>query len=311
MIKKTLYFENPAYLSMKNKQLVIKLPEVENNDSLPELFKEKNVRTIPIEDIGVIVFDNKQITYTNGLIGALIENNCAIITCGDNRMPTALTLPLDINTIQSERFRHQIEASIPLKKQLWQQTVQAKILNQAYVLEATESAVVKNMLAWGGQVKSGDADNLEGRAAVYYWSNMFSSIPNFRRAREGDPPNNLLNYGYAILRAIIARALVSSGLLPTLGIHHRNRYNAYCLADDIMEPYRPFVDKLVADIVKTEGDIDDLSKDIKTKLLGIPIVDVIINEQRSPLMIAASQTTSSLAKCYSGELRKISYPAFE
>ena len=311
MIKKTLYFGNPAYLSMKSRQLVIKLPEVENNDTLPESFKEKNIRTMPIEDIGVIIFDNKQITYTNGLIGALVENNCAIIICGDNRMPIALTLPLDGNTVQSERFPSQIDASIPLKKQLWQQTIQAKIINQAYVLNKTEGTVVKNMQLWADQVKSGDADNLEGRAAVYYWDNMFSSIEGFRRAREGVPPNNLLNYGYAILRAIIARALVSSGLLPTFGIHHHNRYNAYCLADDIMEPYRPFVDRLVVDIVNSEIGFDELSKEVKTKLFSIPLLDVVINEQRSPLMIAASQTTASLARCYMGEQRKISYPSFE
>ena len=311
MIKKTLYFENPAYLSMRNKQLVIKLPEVENNDTLPESFKEKNIKTIPIEDIGIIIFDNKQITYTNGLMGALVDNNCAIITCGDNRMPIALTLPLDGNTVQSERFQSQIDASLPLKKQLWQQTVQAKISNQAYVLDETRGVIVKNMNAWVSQVKSGDSDNLEGRAAVYYWSNMFPQIEGFRRGREGDPPNNLLNYGYAILRAIIARALVSSGLLPTFGIHHRNRYNAYCLADDIMEPYRPFVDRLIVDIVDNGDDFSELSKDIKVKMLNIPLLDVIINGQRSPLMVAASQTTSSLARCYLGELRKISYPSFE
>lgn len=310
MIKKTLYFENPAYLSMKNKQLVIKIPEVENNDTLPDSFKEKNIKTIPIEDIGIIIFDNKQITHTNGLMGALIENNCAIITCGENRMPIALTLPLDRNTIQSERFRSQIDASAPLKKQLWQQTVQAKISNQAYVL-ASKNVIVKNMQAWIRQVKSGDTDNLEGRAAVYYWNNMFPSIENFRRGRDEDPPNNLLNYGYAILRAIIARALVSSGLLPTFGIHHRNRYNAYCLADDIMEPYRPFVDKLVSEIVDNGDSISELSKEIKIKMFNIPMLDVIINDQRSPLMIAASQTTASLARCYSGEIRKISYPSFE
>lgn len=310
MIKKTLYFENPAYLSMKSKQLVIKIPEVENNDTLPDSFKKENIKTIPIEDIGVIIFDNKQITHTNGLMGALIENNCAVIICGDNRMPIAMTLPLDGNTIQTERFRSQIDASVPLKKQLWQQTVQAKIANQAYVL-ATDNVVVKNMQAWVSKVKSGDADNLEGRAAVYYWNNMFLSIGNFRRNREGDPPNNLLNYGYAILRAIVARALVSSGLLPTFGIHHRNRYNSYCLADDIMEPYRPFVDKLVVEIVKSGDDIAVLSKEIKMRLFNIPMLDVIINNQRSPLMIAVSQTTASLAKCYAGELRKIAYPSFE
>lgn len=310
MIKKTLYFENPAYLSMKSKQLVIKIPEVEKNDTLPESFKEKNIKTIPIEDIGVIIFDNKQITLTNGLMGALIENNCAVITCGDNRMPIGLTLPLEGNTIQSERFRAQTEVSVPLKKQLWQQTVQAKIANQAYVL-ATKNVIVKNMHAWVGQVKSGDVENMEGRAAVYYWNNMFPSIKGFRRGREGEPPNNLLNYGYAILRAVIARALVSSGLFPTFGIHHRNRYNAYCLADDIMEPYRPFVDKVVSDIVDNGDCIDELSKEIKIKMFNIPMLDVIINGQRSPLMVAASQTTSSLAKCYSGELRKIVYPSFE
>ena len=311
MIKRTLYFENPAYLSMKNKQLVIKLPEVENNETLPESFKEKNTKTIPIEDIGVIIIDNKQITITHGLIESLLENNCALITCGSNRMPIGYTMPLDGNTIQSERYQAQIDASLPLKKQLWQQTVQTKINNQAYVLHSTRGAIVKNMQAWVNQVKSGDTDNLEGRAAVYYWGNIFPEIVNFRRDREGIPPNNLLNYGYAILRAIIARALVSSGLLPTFGIHHHNRYNAYCLADDIMEPYRPFVDRLVVEIVDRKINIEELSKDIKIKLLGIPTLDVIINGQRSPLMVAASQTTASLAKCYSGELRKIAYPSFE
>lgn len=311
MIKKTLYFGNPAYLSMKNQQLVVKLPEVEKNDSLPQSFKEESVKTIPIEDIGVVVLDNKQITITHGLLEALLKNNCAVIICGSNRMPIGLQLPLESNTTQSERFRAQIDASLPLKKQLWQQTVQAKITNQAYVLKTTRNEIVKNMLVWARDVKSGDSDNLEGRAAAYYWANMFSDIENFRRGREEVPPNNLLNYGYAILRAVVARSLVSSGLLPTLGIHHHNRYNAYCLADDIMEPYRPFVDKLVAEIVDEGGCIDELSKDIKIKLLGIPVLDVVINGQRSPLMVAASQTTASLAKCYLGEFRRIAYPSFE
>lgn len=167
------------------------------------------------------------------------------------------------------------------------------------------------MQKWALDVKSGDSDNLEGRAAVYYWANLFPSITNFRRDREGVPPNNLLNYGYAILRAIVARALVGTGLLPTLGIHHHNRYNAYCLADDIMEPYRPFVDKLVLELFDSNEDISELSTSLKTKLLNIPVMDVMINGQRSPLMIAVSQTTASLAKCFSGEMRKISYPIFE
>jgi CRISPR-associated protein Cas1 len=303
MIKKTLYFGNPSYLSLKNNQLVIKLPEVEKNESLPDSFKAESVKTIPIEDIGVVVLDNKQITLTHGLIEALLENNCALITCGSNRMPVGLMLPLCGNTTQNERFRDQLDASLPLKKQLWQQTVQAKIGNQAAILKECRGVEVRNMLKGVNEVRSGDADNMEARAAVYYWANLFK---NFKRDREGEPPNNLLNYGYAILRAVIARALVSSGLLPTLGIHHHNRYNAYCLADDIMEPYRPYVDKLVIEMF--DGGISELDKDSKAKLLSIPVLDVKINGQRSPLMIAAGLSASSLNKCFSGENRKIAYP---
>ena len=310
MIKRTLYFGNPAYLSLSNKQLVIKLPEVERNDSLPDSFKQESIKTIPVEDIGVMVIDNKQITFTSGLIEALLDNNCAVVTCDSNRMPVGLLLPLSGNTVQSERFRSQIDASMPLKKQLWQQTIQAKIINQAYVLNTMRGEVVKNMLKWAADVKSGDTDNFEGRAAAYYWKSMFPEIENFTRGREGVPPNNLLNYGYAILRAIVARALVGSGLLPTFGIHHHNRYNAYCLADDIMEPYRPFVDKLVIEIVDSGEDISELNISLKSKLLTIPVLDVNINGQRSPLMIAVGQTTASLAKCYNGELRRIAYPTF-
>ncbi len=310
MIKKTLYFGNPAYLSLRNKQLVIQLPEVVKNETLPESFKADAVKTIPVEDIGVAILDNKQITVTHGLMEALLENNCALITCNRSRMPVGLMLPLAGNTTQAERFRDQIDASVPLKKQLWQQTVQAKIQNQAYVLENKSKAVVKNMLVWANDVKSGDPDNYEARAAVYYWNNIFPNIPGFTRGREGDPPNNLLNYGYAILRAVVARALVASGLLPTLGIHHRNKYNAYCLADDIMEPYRPFVDKLVFEIMESGINISELSQEIKAQLLNIPVLDVLINEQRSPLMIAVGQTTASLYKCFSGEIRKIKYPSF-
>ena len=304
MIKRTLYFGNPAYLSLRNSQLVINLPEANGMDD------RTGNNTIPIEDIGIILLDHKQITITQGLLEALLSNNAAVITCDSSRMPVGLLLPLSGNTTQSERFKAQIEASLPLRKQLWQQTVQAKIGNQAYVLNTCRNAVVKNMLAWVDEVKSGDSDNLEARAAAYYWANMFPAIPEFRRGREGTPPNNLLNYGYAILRAVVARSLVASGLLPTLGIHHHNRYNAYCLADDIMEPYRPFVDKLVVELTDSGEDIQELTKSLKAKLLSIPVLDVIINDQRSPLMIAVGITTASLAKCYLGEVRKIVYPEF-
>lgn len=306
MIKRTLYFGNPAYLSLKDCQMVIRMPEIIKAD-LPELFETKTTKTIPVEDIGIVVLDNKQITITHGLLEALLENNAAVITCDSSRLPAGLMLPLCGNTTQNERFRSQLDASLPLKKQMWQQTIQAKIKNQTKVLQS-QGVETGNMLVWAEKVKSGDSDNLEARAAAYYWKNVFPFIDRFYRDRNGVPPNNLLNYGYAVLRAIIARALVSSGLLPTLGIHHHNRYNAYCLADDIMEPYRPYVDKLVIDIILSGEDYSKLSTSIKSKLLSIPVLDVIIDGVRKPLMIAASTTTASLAKCFDGEIRKVIYP---
>lgn len=307
MIKKTLYFGNPVYLSLKNAQLVIKLPEVVKNETLPEEFKQKSAVTKPIEDIGVVVLDNKQITITSGVLEVLLENNCAVITCDSKSMPVGLMLPLYGNTTQNERFRQQLNASLPLTKQLWQQTVKQKIENQAAVLQRCAGGEIKCLKIWATDVKSGDPDNLEARAAAYYWKNLFD-IAGFTRDREGIPPNNLLNYGYAILRAIVARGLVTSGLLPTLGIHHHNRYNAYCLADDIMEPYRPYVDELVYGIVKSGVVYEVLTKDIKGQLLSIPTLDVVISGKRSPLMVAVGQTTASLYKCFSGELRRVTYP---
>lgn len=307
MIKKTLYFGNPVYLSLKNAQLIIKFPEVVKSSALPEVFKQQSEISKPIEDIGVVVMDNKQITITSGVLEALLENNCAIITCDSRSMPVGLMLPLYGNTTQNERFRQQLDASLPLMKQLWQQTIKAKIENQAMVLNECAGEEIKCMKAWAADVKSGDSDNLEARAAAYYWKNLFK-IEGFTREREGIPPNNLLNYGYAILRATVARSLVVSGLLPTLGIHHHNRYNAYCLADDIMEPYRPYVDKLIYSIVQKEHSFTDLTKDLKAQLLTIPTLETNISGKRSPLMVAVGQTTASLYKCFSGELRRISYP---
>lgn len=304
MIKRTLYFGNPAYLSLKMKQMVVRIPQKDDGD-LPS--EEDMVRTVPIEDLGVIILDNKQITITQGLIDALLENNCALITCDSKRMPVGLMLPLAGNTIQNERFRSQLDSSLPLRKQLWQQTIEAKIRNQAAVLRYVTGMEHKNMIKWSDSVRSGDADNMEARAAVYYWKTIFPNDPCFIRDREDEGANALLNYGYAILRAVVARALVGAGLLPTLGIHHHNRYNAYCLADDIMEPYRPYVDKLVVEMLE-DGAEDKLNATNKVKLLNIPVIEVKINEKRSPLMIAVSQTVSSLVKCFRGDCRKLIYP---
>jgi CRISPR-associated protein Cas1 len=310
MIKRTLYFGNPAYLSLKNSQLVVKLPEVEKNDTLPESFKAESTRTIPIEDIGVVVLDNRQITITQAVLTALLENNAAVIQCNDTHHPVGLWLNLDGNSLQSQKFKAQIEASEPLKKQLWQQTIEAKIANQMSILKSVNKDT-KRLEYLSRNVKSGDTDNCEAQAAAIYWNSVFSDyLPNFRRGREDAPPNNFLNYGYALLRAAVARALTSSGLLPTLGIFHRNQYNAYCLADDIMEPFRPFVDKIILSFLQNKENSSELNKTLKTKLLQIFIEDIIIDKERSPLMVGLSKTTASLSACFEGKLRKIKYPVF-
>ncbi len=295
MIKRTLYFGQAAYLSLRDGQLLVRLPA------------EEGSRSIPIEDIGVLILDHQQISITHGLMNALEAHKCALITCSASHMPSGLFLPLDAHSLQSERFRVQIEATLPLKKQLWQQTVRMKIQNQARVLEEIYTQPQANMLAWVKQVRSGDPDNLEARAAVYYWANLFPSLPKFTREREESAPNALLNYGYALLRAAVARSLVSVGLLPTLGIHHHNRYNAYCLADDIMEPYRPYVDKFVQEIYEREYP-ESLTKDIKHRLLTIMEQDVVIDGITHPLSIATSLTASSLVRCFEGSSKQIDYP---
>ena len=311
MIKRTLYFGNPAYLSLNQKQLVIKLPQIEKNQQFTESFKKEAQTTVPIEDIGLIILDHSRITITQAVFAALLENNVGLITCDATHHPTGLFLNLDGNTLQAKRFQHQIEASVPLKKQLWQQTIKQKIHNQAVVLASEQSDISSELLFnLAKQVKSGDPTNVEGRAAAYYWRYLFGEASGFTRDREGMHPNTWLNYGYAILRATVARALVGSGLLPTLGIHHRNQYNAYCLADDIMEPYRPYVDQLVCRLKKIypESTNGDITTTIKQELLKIPVTDIIIDGKNSPLMVAIQLTTASLSKCYEGKTKKIKFP---
>jgi len=298
MIKRTLYFGNPAYLHKNLKQLKVINPS--DNSELG---------SVPIEDIGVVLLDNPQITITHALMAALVERNVALISCDEKHLPVGLMLPLDGNTIQTERFRTQIEVSEPLKKNLWAQTVKAKIENQAAVLQLA-GIENKRLLSLIPLIQSGDPDNVEGRAASVYWKLLFDDLP-FVRGRFGAMPNAHLNYCYAILRALVARALVGSGLLPTLGIHHSNKYNAYCLSDDIMEPYRPFCDWIVYRMVE-KGEIsgEEITREHKAKLLTIVSVDVSIENKKSPLMVGLPRTSNSLVECFEGSRRKIIYPGF-
>ncbi|KPM33103.1 CRISPR-associated endonuclease Cas1 [Croceitalea dokdonensis DOKDO 023] len=299
MIKRTLFFGNPAYLSTKNEQLVVNFPE-----------EGKKEATIPIEDLGYVVLEDPQITITNGLIRKLVQNKTAIITCDAQHLPCSVLQPLVGHSEQTERIRHQLNASLPLKKNLWQQTVEAKIDNQANHLLRREKNALK-LKRWAKAVKSGDTGNHEAIAAADYFQKLFEEVEGFSRNQKGVPPNNLLNYGYAILRAVTARALVSSGMLPSVGIFHRNKYNAFCLADDIMEPYRPYVDAVVYEMVEAGGNISELSTNLKSQLLTIPALDVFLDGKWSPLMVAMSRTTNSLYECFLGSSRKILYPEFQ
>lgn len=295
MLKRTLFFSTPLDLTLRNNQLVVstrQMPEVKNS--------------IPIEDIGFVVLENQQINITLPLLNALSDNNVAVIICGDNFMPNAMLLNLDSNTTQGEVYRAQIEASEPLKKGLWKQVVEAKIRNQAALLNKLGKDGGK-LKPYYSNVKSGDGDNREGIAAKIYWNELFGD--DFIRSREGSSPNNLLNYGYTLLRAAVARALMGSGLFPAFGIFHRNRYNAFPLADDIMEPYRPFVDEIVFDLY-ANGE-RELTKQVKADLIHLLYTDTRFGKLLRPLEVGLTFTTASLAKCFTGEAKRLSYPLLE
>lgn len=302
MIKRTIYLGNPSKLFKKNEQLIL---EQEANEYYP---LGNNV-SIPIEDLGVLILDHYQISLTIPLLNSLLENNTAIITCNGKHMPFGMFLPLEKHHTQQERFENQIAASLPLKKNLWAQIITQKLYNQGELLRQHNKKYIQ-LWHLSKNVKSGDIDNLEAQGAAFYWKNIFELEEKFKREQDGDYPNDLLNYGYAILRAIAARSLVGSGLLPTLGLFHSNKYNAYCLADDIMEPYRPFVDAIVLDIIAKDTEATVMLPWVKKQLIGMSTIDVVVDKQRSPLMVAMQRTTASLAKCYEGSLKKLVLPQF-
>lgn len=295
MLKRTLFFTSPYVLSLKNNQMIIKTRE------MPDM-----QRSIPIEDIGFVILEHQQTSITLPLLNALSDNNVSVIICGENYMPNALLLSLESNTTQSETLRLQIEATEPFKKNIWKQIIESKIKNQAALLDklGKNGNILKPYYC---NVKSGDSDNREGIAAKIYWNELFGN--NFIRTREGIEPNNLLNYGYTILRAAVTRSIMGSGLLPAIGIFHKNKYNAFPLADDIMEPYRPFVDELVYTLYSKGG--KELTKDIKAEILKILFTDTQFGKITHPLEIGLTTTTASLVKCLNGTNKKILYPLLE
>ena len=295
MLKRALFFSTPYCLNLRNGQMVIHTREA------PDIQK-----SVPIEDIGFVVLEDQQTSITLPLLNALSDNNVAVIFCGENRMPNAMLMNLDSNKTQGESYRSQIEASEPLKKGLWKQIVEAKIRNQSALLQKLGRDGSK-LKPYYMNVKSADADNREGIAAKIYWSELFGT--DFIRSRDGLPPNNLLNYGYTILRAAVTRSIMGSGLFPAFGIFHRNRYNAFPLADDLMEPYRPYVDELVYNLYN-QGH-EQLTKEVKSQLLRILFVDTCFDKVMRPLDVGLTFTSSSVTKCLSGIQKKIVYPLFK
>ncbi len=294
MLYRSIYIGNPAYLKLKDKQLKVTDPETK---------EEKG--SIPIEDIGLLMLDHYQITLSHQLIQELMKNNVILISCDERHLPLAGMLPFSGNSLFSERVKVQMEVSEPLKKQLWKQTIECKIQNQLKVLEQLGKYATP-MYEYLKQVKSGDTTNMEGIAAQHYWKYLIDN--DFLRERFGDYPNPFFNFGYGVLLSIIGRALVDTGLLLVLGIFHRNKYNPYCLASDIMEPYRPIVDLLVMKWLQLHPEKQNLDKESKTFLLQIATQDVNIEKLVRPLMVGVKMTASSLLRCYTGEKRQISYP---
>lgn len=295
MLKRTIFIANSMYLHLKDKQMVI--------ESRDKQFK----KTVPVEDIGFVVLENQQIIATMPLLNALNENNVVTIFCDKSHMPNAIMQPLESHSTHSETLSAQINASLPLKKQLWKKVIEMKIRNQAAVLAKFDKKNENKLYRLSKDVKSGDPENREGQAARIYWSSLFDDI-EFQRERFGSQPNSFLNYGYAILRAAVARSLVGSGLLCAIGIHHHNRYNAFCLADDMIEPFRPCIDEIVYQFHKENPDQLELTTGIKKQLLNVLTIDMGFKGMKTPLMVALSRTTASLMRSFINSKNELELP---
>ena len=249
------------------------------------------------------MINHAMVSLTIPLLNALTEQNVAVIFCNEKGMPASMLYNLQSNTTQGETLRNQLEAGEVLKKTLWKQIIETKIKNQAALLNkmGKEGSILKPLYT---NVKSGDSDNREGIAARLYWTALFGR--DFIRDRNIPGINSLLNYGYSVLRAAVTRALVSSGLFPALGIFHHHRSNAFPLSDDLMEPFRPFVDEIVFEL--TTQDETELSTATKSRLIRVLYVDTYFSKVTRPLSVGLSMTMASLAKCYAKEQKKLVVP---
>ena len=293
MIKRTVEISSgPTYLSVKNGQLVIRR-------------EREVVGTVPFEDIGIVIVDHPAVTYTHGVLTSLARVCAVLVACGPDHHPATLVVPIEGNTLHTERLRLQVESSRPCGKRIWQQIVRAKIRAQAATL-GLDNPKYKKLMSLAVEVGSGDPANVEAQAARVYWQALFPD-GTFRRKRDGSPPNNLLNYGYMALRAAVARAICAAGLHPSIGFHHRNRYNAFCLADDLVEPFRPLVDARVRGL--WDGGKTDIDRETKTSLLGVLTETVQTGGESGPLLVALAKMMASLVRVLQGTEKKLEIPS--
>ena len=301
MIKRIVEIsQSKTYLSIRYGQLLLHQ-------------NEEQVSSIPCEDIGILLVDHSGVTYTHSVFTELLSKGAAVVLCGSDHHPTGMLLPIESNSLQTERFKKQIEAKEPVKKKLWKQIIQAKIRHQA-TIAGKDSDIYKSLMTLRHRIRSGDPDNIEAQASRKYWPAFFASLTDYStslgmtRNIDGLPPNNMLNYGYMVMRAAVARAICSAGLLPCLGIHHRNRYNAFCLADDLHEPFRGFVDSKVREIYQNIGPVETLTQNIKAMLLEVLYEEVVIAGFKGPLMVGLHRTAASLQRCFAGEQKELDLP---
>ncbi len=292
MLKRTVVFTQPVIVKLRYEQLVLSYKD-----------KPDDTVTVPIEDIGMVIVENQQVTMSMPLLNALTKAGVQVVFCDAKGMPASTLLSFEGNNTQGETLRNQIECGEVLKKQLWKQLVEAKIRNQSLLLNKVgkDGNILKQYYA---NVKSGDADNREGAAARLYFPLLFGK--GFVRDRNIPGVNSLLNYGYSVLRSSVTRALVSSGLLPAIGIFHHNRSNAFPLSDDIMEPFRPFVDEVVYELYVQENEM--LTKETKAELIKVIYADTVYEKVKRPLSVGLTMTTASLAKCLAKTETKLSLP---
>ena len=292
MLKRSLVFSSPANLSLKDRQIVISLKE-----------SPEDKITAPIEDIGVVIIDNPAVSITIPLLNYLVDNNVIVVICNSKGVPSSTLLSFGTNHYQGEILQSQIDITEPLKKGLWKQIVESKIKNQAALLNKLGKRGDK-LKPYYNNVKSGDVDNREGIAARIYFQELFGK--GFVRERSQEGINALLNYGYTILRAATARAVVGSGLFPGIGLYHHNRSNSFPLVDDLIEPYRPFVDEAVYQLLS--NNCIELSKNVKAKLISVLYADVFFKRTSRPLELGLTFTTSSLTRCLRKEDKELLLP---